>query len=118
MKGAKKLLELLTQEFPVSGSVAHNITLRTSKMAECPEAPAEPRVLITLWFAAPNSGGCWTSDCFYLTDEDYDKTPEQIVTDIKQVIADLKLIENPRNIAPPLEGEAKFQDDIRSSLGY
>jgi hypothetical protein len=84
MRDAKRLLELIDQEFPTVG-VRNNLTLQNSKIAGTPEADPKIRLVASIWFPAPNSGGSWTSQQFCLDEIDLDKTPEQIVADIKIV---------------------------------
>src|SRR5579863_1034294 len=111
MRQAKKLLELLTQEFPVKGGVRHSITLQNTLMTKQPDKPPAVRLVISLWFPAANSGGCWISQTFCLDEIDYDKTPEKIVEDIKAVHKGLEESEG-------MESDDDFQDKIRESLGY
>jgi hypothetical protein len=66
----------------------NNLTFGPTKFAETPDVPVAPRVLVTIWL--PDLGkGSWRSDSFYLDEVDLDKTPEQIVIDIKTILKGL-----------------------------
>jgi hypothetical protein len=116
MKKLKELFELLNKEFPVSGSVRHNLTLQNAKIAEIPDDTHRARLVLSLWFPHPNGGGPWASETFILDEVDWEKTNEQLVLDIKTVLdglAQLKAAD-----VSTVTAEDKFQDDIRASLGY
>jgi hypothetical protein len=88
MRNAKRLLELLNQEFPTVGGAHNNITFQANKSAENPDAPVAPRLLVAIWVPDLGKGG-WRAESFYLDEVDLDKTPEQIVTDIKTILKGL-----------------------------
>lgn len=113
MRTVKRLFELLNQEFPTANGVHNNLTFGPNKDADNPDAPIVPRLLVTIWF--PDLGkGSWLKESFFLDEVDLDKTPEQIVMDIKTVLKGLAELK----AADVSTVEDKFQDDIRSSLGY
>lgn len=77
MRNAKRLLELLHEVFPTSDQIRHNITLTD-------------RLRITVWFPRTVQGA-WFNQTFYLTDDEFDKTPEELVILIQKVVKEKNL---------------------------
>ena len=87
MRNAKRLLELLHQAFPTSHQVRHNITL--GQMYDEDQVLAE-RLGITVWFPRTVQGACF-NQTFYLTDDEFDKTPEELVALIQKLVNEKNL---------------------------
>ena len=87
MRNVKRLLELLHQVYPTSPQVRHSITL--GLLYDENRVLAE-RLGITVWFPRTVEGE-WFNQSFYLTEDEFDKTPEELVALIQEVVKEKNL---------------------------